>query len=372
MRVMHQPELIVDSDALGSGRRWVDVQNLDADVLAGLSHLRADHLLKSILRVKVVAAGAEVHDEELPDIHGHHQLVEGRIRFIPRFPFESGVRYRACFDPGPLGRPELTAVQVVDFSLPSETTAEPAQVEHVFPSADSLPENLLRFYVSFSNSMQRGRVEEQIQILSSDGRPAPDVLYRPPIELWDRSMRHLTILLDPGRLKRGVGPHRELGPPLKPGHEYTLAIGSGMLDLPGRPLRESVFKTFRVTEAVREPIAPEEWQILPPATGSRQPLRLIFPRPLDWALLWHAITIASGDGRPIEGQIAIDQDERRWSFTPKSPWVAGVYSVSIASGLEDICGNDLLAPFDRLLRSGSNLPFEAAERSIPFHLAAAP
>ena len=75
-------------------------------------------------------------------------------------------------------------------------------------------------------------------------------------------MRHLTILLDPGRLKRGVGPNRELGPPLKEGHEYTLAVGSGMVDLSGRPLRESFYKAFRVTEAVRERIAVEQWRIV--------------------------------------------------------------------------------------------------------------
>jgi hypothetical protein len=62
------------------------------------------------------------------------------------------------------------------------------------------------------------------------------VLYRAPVELWDRSMQHLTILVDPGRLKRGVGPNRELGPPLKVGDEYALVAGSGLVDLSGEPL----------------------------------------------------------------------------------------------------------------------------------------
>ena len=145
------------------------------------------------------------------------KFCEDGIRFIPHFPFESGIRYRASFDPRPLGRPELSEVLTLEFSLPRETGAVRTEVKHVFPSSDSLPENLLRFYVCFSNPMQRGRAEEHIRLLGPDGQPAPDVLYRPPVELWDRSMRHLTILLDPGRLKRGVGPNRELGPPLKGG-----------------------------------------------------------------------------------------------------------------------------------------------------------
>jgi hypothetical protein len=216
--------------------------------------------------------------------------------------------------------------------------------------------------------MQRGRAKEHIKLLGPDGHPAPDVLYRPPVELWDRSMRHLTILLDPGRLKRGVGPNRELGPPLKAGHEYVLAIDPGMVDLSGRPLRESFCKPFRVTEAVRERIAVEQWRILLPATKSRQPLALIFPKPLDWALLWHTINIVSELGQSIDGRLAIDLDERRWSFRATSPWTAGSYQVRIASSLEDVCGNSLLEAFDRPLRQASDLVYEAVSRSIPFRL----
>jgi hypothetical protein len=113
------------------------------------------------------------------------------------------------------------------------------EVEKVFPSSDALPENLLRFYVYFSNSMQRGRAEAEIALLGPDGEPASDTLYRVPVELWDRSMKCLTVLLDPGRLKRGVGPNRELGPPLKAGQVYTLAVGAGILDLSGRGLHKT-------------------------------------------------------------------------------------------------------------------------------------
>ena len=217
--------------------------------------------------------------------------------------------------------------------------------------------------------MQRGRVEAEISLLGPDGEPAPDVLYRAPVELWDRTMRYLTILLDPGRLKRGVGPNRDLGSPLKAGQAYTLAVGAGMIDLFGSRLPETVYKRFRVTDAVREPIAVEQWKIVPPVTNSRQPLVLMFPRPLDWALLSHTISIASTCGQSIGGRIVIDQCERRWSFTPTSLWAAGEHHIRVASSLEDVCGNSLVAAFDRPLRSGSDLVRGAANRSIPFHLA---
>ena len=367
-QVNHKPTLLIDSAPRQPGSRCVSVRNLHPDFIASLGRRPdAGRLLQSVFRVRVEpdAPGGE----ELPDVLGRHQVLEDGVRFIPNFPFDSGVRFRAIFDPRPLDHPELSEMLTLEFSLPRAKSAARTRVAHVFPSSGSLPENLLRFYVCFSNPMQRGRSENQITLLGSDGRPAPDTLYRAPVELWDRSMRYLTILLDPGRLKRGVGPNRELGPPLKAGQKYTLAIAPGMTDFSGRYLQEGFYKSFHVTAAVRESIAVERWKILPPARKGYQPIVILFPRPLDWALLWRAITIASEGGQPIGGRIAIDQRERRWSFTPTSPWTAGAYHVRIASSLEDVCGNSLLAAFDRPFRSASDLVYQAASRSIPFHLA---
>jgi len=369
MQVTNEPKLVIDSDPRQPGSRCVSVKNLYPDMIDALGRCaQAGHPLQSILRVTVIEAGVP-GGEDIPNIFGRYDVLQDGIRFIPHFPFESGVCYRASFDSRPLGRPEFSEVVTHEFSLPREMSAVRTQVKQVFPSSDLLPENLLRFYVCFSNSMQRGCAEEHIRLFGPDGQPAHEVLYRPPVELWDRSMRHLTILLDPGRLKRWVGPNRELGPPLKAGHEYTLAIGPGMVDLSGRPLCEGFYKPFRVTAAVRERIMVKQWRILPPTTKSYQPLALIFPRPVDWAMLWHTITIASEDGQPIDGRVVIDKGEKRWRFTPTSPWIAGSYYIHAAPNLEDVCGNSLLGAFDRPLQSSGNLVHDVTNRSIPFHLA---
>ena len=365
----NQPLLTVDAGPCQPASRGVNVRNIDPDLMVSLGrHLQAGGLPQSILRVNVVRTGALIGDD-LPDVFGRYHVLEDGVRFIPHFPFERGVSYRASFDPRSLGRPELSDVLTLEFSFPREQSALPTEVKHIFPSSDRLPENLLRFYVCFSNSMQRGRVRAEISLLGPDGEPAPDVLYRAPVELWDRDMRCLTILLDPGRLKRGVGPNRELGPPLKAGQEYTLAIGAGIVDLSGHRLREIFYKRFRVTEPVREHIAVEQWRIAPPACKTRQPLVLNFPRPLDWALLLQAITVVSADEQSIEGRIAIDQCEKRWSFTPTFPWGKGHYHIYVASGLEDVCGNSTIAAFDRPIQSASHLAYEVANRSISFELA---
>lgn len=359
--------LVFDYDPSEARSRNVHVHNLQPGLVSFL-HRRASSgsQLQSILRVRLVETEGP-GGEHLPDVFGRYQVVQSGLRFTPYFPFESGVRYHASFDPRPLGCPEFTDVLTLEFSVPNPMSTGTAHVEHVFPTDDSLPENLLRFYIRFSNSMQRGRAEQQIRILGPEGPPAPDVLYRAPVELWDRSMRHLTILLDPGRLKRGVGPNRELGPPLRAGLDYTLVVASGMLDEAGRPMNQSFHKTFRVTEPVRERIGVDRWVIQRPPADSCEPLALLFPRPLDWALLSHTITVASGDGRPMPGRIAIDQCERRWSFIPNSRWGLGTYQIQVESSLEDVCGNSITGAFDRPLRpdlhvaegmNGSPLIFE--------------
>jgi hypothetical protein len=364
-----QPTFRVSSNPSPYGPGSVSICCLGPDLLAFLgSRARPGDVLKSIFRV-TVAQSSLPESDSLPNVSGRYLLLEDEVQFVPHFPFERNLKYRASFDPQLLGA-LLTAESLnFEFLIPSEHRA-PAftEVTHIFPSSDLLPENLLRFYVCFSNPMQRGRALEEISLLDSEGQPVADALYRPPVELWDRTMLYLTVLLDPGRLKRWVGPNVELGPPLKVGQRYTLEIGSGMTDLYGRSLREPFRKDFVVGDPIRNRISVESWKILPPATGSRQALVLMFTDPLDWALLFHTITIGSADGSVIDGQVVVDQCERRWSFTPTSRWIAGTYRIRVGSNLEDVCGNTLTGEFDRPLRKDPDPVTKMNSSSLTFQL----
>jgi hypothetical protein len=109
------------------------------------------------------------------------------VRFIPTFPIDNDVKYRAIFDVQPVGFQLTEERLILEFLIPSEQNAPThTDVTHIFPSCDLLPENLLRFYVCFSNSMQRGRALDEISLLDSEGQPVADALYRPPVELRDR------------------------------------------------------------------------------------------------------------------------------------------------------------------------------------------
>jgi hypothetical protein len=369
MSITRQPALRVNSDPSLSGPGSVSCCCLGPDLLAFIRRsTRPEDVLKSIFRVTVARASSP-EDACLPDVSGRYKLFEDEVQFSPHFPFEKNVKYRASFDPRSLGCPLKEKPSILEFLIPSEQKAATlTEVTHIFPSCDVLPENLLRFYVCFSNSMQRGPALKEISLLDSEGQPVADALYRAPVELWDRSMRHLTVLLDPGRLKRWVGPNVELGPPLKVGQKYALEIGSGMTDLYGRPLREAIRKNFVVGDPVREHIPLDSWKILPPVTGTKQALTLMFKRPLDSALLFHAITIGSADGAVTGGKVVVDQCERRWSFTPNSPWIAGVYQIHVRSSLEDLCGNSITGAFDRTLRKDTDLAAEISGSSLTFQL----
>lgn len=330
-------------------------------------HLEGGGKLSSLIRVNVMQTTPSF-DEVMPDILGHYRILDDGLWFTPLFPFESGIRYVATFDARSFGNLHPSNSKKLEFLLPSTFGNGPSLVTNIFPSSAFLPENLLRFYVCFSNPMQRGRVQREISIIGPDGQPAPDVLYRAPVELWDRSMRQLTVLLDPGRLKRGVGPNRHLGPPLTVGQTYTLAVGRGMIDCFGNPLADPVYKKFYITEASREAIVVQLWRVIPPPSGTFLPLIVVFSRPLDWALLLHTINVESICGQKIEGIVGISQAEEQWSFVPKAPWVRGSYRIRVAPDLEDVCGNSILAAFDRSLRPGNDLLSEGEVTVIPLEL----
>jgi hypothetical protein len=356
-----QPALRVEPGPDGEGW-YVSAHNLRPGLVASV---RAK--LETVLRV-IVADDSVAEVVDLPDVSGSREVRGGTVRFIPDFPFEPGVQFRAILDLGAIGSSGLAGILIHEFSFPKEATGSEPEVSQVFPSSDTLPENLLRFHVRFSRPMQRGRAEASVAVLGPDGSPAPDVLYRAPIELWDTSMTCLTILLDPGRLKRGVGPNRMLGPPLRVGERYTLTIDPGMVDVHGRPLRQRFAKQFTVCEAVRAPIAIENWRIASPAADSRDPLELTFFRPLDWAGLWRGISVVSEGGEQISGWVDIDRDEMRWRFTPDAVWQPGFHHIRISPHLEDTCGNTPHGAFDGPFRSVDEVALETAVRLFPFEV----
>jgi hypothetical protein len=201
------------------------------------------------------------------------------------------------------------------FRLPAPV-ARPAEVTAIYPSASVVPENLLRFYIHFSAPMSRGDVYQHIGLLDGRDRPVELPFLELGEELWDPAQQRLTLLIDPGRIKRGVKPREEVGTALREGEQFTLVVQATWLDAQNRPLAKAFVKKFRVGPPLQRAIDPAEWQIGAPAQGTREPLTIDFPGPLDQALLGRMISVRHCDrrtsGRPADSTWSSMRHWKTW------------------------------------------------------------
>lgn len=268
----------------------------------------------------------------LPSILGSYAATSNALTFQPRFPFEPGVTYRASFVPE-----KISSTMTVPQPSPSRSTF----VSDVFPSADVLPQNLLKFYLHFSAPMSRGHIYEHIHLLDAKGEAVELPFLEIDEELWNPEMTRLTLFLDPGRIKRGVRPLEEVGPAFYPEKDYTLVIDAAWRDARGFPLKDGFRKKFHVTPPDREAPEPAAWKISAPKPGTRDPLVITFSDPMDQALALRMITV-----RSVRGEKALRAHETEWLFTPEQPWKSGRYQIQVQSTIEDLAGNNIGKQFE--------------------------
>ena len=98
---------------------------------------------------------------------------------------------------------------------------------------------------------------------------------------------------------------------------------------------------------------------------------IVFPKPMDHALLERTIKVIDQNGQAVAGSLVITDEEKGWSFTPQQPWPAGKYSLAVDKVLEDLAGNsigrpfevDVLHPPEREMKAEIvNLAFEVSQR----------
>jgi len=280
----------------------------------------------------VVEPGNVLSAIGLPAILGSYTTRSNNIEFTPRYPFEPGVTYRATYPPA-----NLSSV----LRIPKAALTPSTVVTQIYPTADLLPQNLLKFYLHFSGPMSRGHIYEHIHLLDQEDKPVELPFLEIDEELWNPEMTRLTLFLDPGRIKRGVRPLEEVGPALLPNKSYTLAIDEGWHDARSVPLKESFRKKFRVAVPDRESPNPTAWKISSPKAQTRDPVTITFSDPMDEALALRMISIKS-----VSGTKSLADNERKWIFQPAQPWNAGRYEIQVQSTIEDLAGNNIGKPFE--------------------------
>jgi hypothetical protein len=315
----------------------------------------------SLLAVNVLVVDGKA--ASVPPMLGTYRVEGETLRFTPRYPLDRGRTYVATFRPERI--PRVLGPDVIATYRVPKLERPPTVVTAVAPTAGVLPENLLKFYLSFSNPMSRGEVYDRVRLLREDGRAVDLPFLRLTEELWDPSGTRLTLLIDPGRIKRGLKPREENGPVLEAGRTYTLVVDAGWPDAEGDPLGSGFRKTFKAGPADEIQPDPKTWTIAPPAAMTRDPLVLTFPEPLDRALLGSTLDLVDSKGEPVSGHIEIEANETRWRFTPEAPWAAGDYRLEVDSELEDLAGNSIRRPFEVDIQRDTPTRPEATTIQLP-------
>ena len=334
-----------------SSQACFEVRGLPPDVAAELRRIPArDPRWPSVFKVHVAATGKG----DQPPMLGSYELTSDGVRFRPRFPLERGIEYRGVFD-WPIGggrRGSATEVGrhlrlAETFVIPVSLAGPPASVLAMYPSGPEVPENLLRLYIQFSAPMSQGNCYRRLHLRDdTTGTEVQQPFLELPQELWSPDGTRLTLLLEPGRVKRELVPRQDLGPILVSGRTYSLTVDSTWPDADGRPLGAGARKVFRAAKTESRRLDPNSWTIATPPAGTREPLSVRFPKPLDRAMLERVLRVLRPAEVEIAGTISITDSETRWTFKPREPWSAGHYVLVVSARLEDPAGNSIGRPFE--------------------------
>jgi hypothetical protein len=278
-------------------------------------------------------------------VAGRYVVGQDALEFVPAFPFDTGRIYRVHLDASRLVSGRTAASAVVELKTVAPDAGPLAMVTTIHPDIDEWPANLLRFYVHFSVPMSHENGVRFVHVLDSKGAEVSDSLLESPVDFWSPDQKRFTVFFDPGRVKSDLVPNLMLGRALRPGHQYTILIDKGWRDAAGRPMAAEFRKSIRVTPAVNRPLRIADWRIGVPHAGTREPLSLSVPWPLDHALFERTIGVTAGS-EPVPGHARVLPGEREWQFVPDTTWSATSHQIVIQSVLEDVSGNLIDQPFE--------------------------
>jgi len=294
---------------------------------------------------------------DVPPVMGTYSQEGGSLVFRPRFALTPGLIVRAVLKLP--GKPPVEST----FKIPASNIAASTRVQQVYPSINVIPVNQLKFYIEFSAPMQRGEAWRRIHLLDDKETPVELPFLEIDQELWDRETKRLTVLFDPGRIKRGLDSLAEAGPALEEARSYTLAVDREWRDASGAPLQQGFRKAFRAGPPDRTPLDPANWQITAPAAHTSEPVAIQFPEPLDYALLLRLIRVEN-----VQGSVSAGSNETEWRFVPREPWRPGDYRVIIDTALEDLAGNRIGRAFDVDTFERVTRKVERTTISLPFRV----
>jgi hypothetical protein len=202
----------------------------------------------------------------------------------------------------------------------------------ISPQAMVLPANTLRFYLHFPRSGEAHFDRDHLWLLNEEEQVVPDPFLVLSQELWSIDGRRLTVLMEPGRIKRGLGTDPSHEPALVVGRTYSLVVTA---------LGQTARHTFRVSDPVLEAVDETRWRLVSPTAGSLDPAVVHFDRVMDAALCEDEIGILTPSGEVAATRVSLAPDGTAARLIPSHPWRAGEHHLVVSERLEDVCGNRL-------------------------------
>ena len=316
----------------------IDVTGLPAATLTALERGGyTDEQWQAVFRVAV--------GPDAPAMLGTYAVDGSTVRFTPAFPLNAGRQYEVRFDAAAVAGATAGAPLTATVGRPAGNTIPSTVVARIYPTADVVPANVLRMYIEFSGPMGRKSGVEYIKLLDDSGKEIQGAVLPLDYEFWSPDHKRFTVFFDPGRVKEGILPNREMGRAFTAGKTVTLVVSREWRDEHGLPLKDDYRRTFRTAPADDQPIDPAMWRIVAPPASGREPVVVTFPEPLDHSLLLRTLGIRR-NGQPVAGDTRVDANETRWTFTPQEPWRAGTYHLLALDLLEDLAGNQIGRAFE--------------------------
>ncbi len=219
------------------------------------------------------------------------------------------------------------------------------KVLEVYPTTDSIPVNILRFYIQFSAPMQEMNILKHIKLSNEESKDITGVFFENQYELWNEERTKVTLIIDPGRVKLGLLANNKMGRAFDEDKKYTLTIDSLLMDFNDRKLSGKFTKTFIAIKEDRVSPDTENWKLLLPKANSSDAILIEFQDKIDHVSA-HTLIKVFQNKKEIQGQISLSNQEQNWVFKPFKNWEKGNYSIIINPRLEDIAANSLNQIFD--------------------------
>ena len=348
-----------------AGRTCIRIEGWDAAALRALATIGSSEIGHRLGVLPSELVGNIGDLKALQPVAGDFEIDEGAVYFTPRFPFQDGMGYALLVDLGNTqatgGPPEIWTIE-----RPEAVGGGTTEVLAIYPSAKLVPVNQLRLYVHFSAPMSEDWATRTVRLYRADtDEPLSGAFLEGP-ELWDGERRRLTLLLDPGRIKRGLVPNQETGYPLIEGVPVVVRIDTAFRDAEGWPMAAIAERRYEVGPAARTRVDPTQWSCAEPVAGSTEALRVQFERPLDHALIERCLWVVDAAGTRLAGHTSVAPGEQEWSFEPQTAWAPGRYAVIVDPQLEDLAGNSVVRVFDRDLARAQDAPGARTSVSVSF------